>query len=222
VLRRILAVVSVAMENGATTSVSSDLHTNLNGGNRMIKKFGPLALTLFVLLLIIAMWVSLGSEAAYADDNAYDAARCGYYGPGRMMDGGPGPGGYGMMGAGPMGMMGVASGLSLTDEQRAKVNRLLDEHRKKSWEAMGKVMDEEAKLRDLYAAETPDAKQVGAQYATIAKLRQQLVESNVETSNRVQALLTPEQKAQYRQWRGGWGMGGVWGAGPGPHGMMWR
>jgi Spy/CpxP family protein refolding chaperone len=123
-----------------------------------------------------------------------------------------------------MGMMWGASALKLSDEQRTKINHLLDEHRKQDWEVMGKIMDEEATLRDLYASETPDPKQVGAQYAVIAKLRQQLVESNVETSNRVQALLTPEQKSQYRQGRGGWGMYGGWGAGPGsgPHGMVWR
>jgi Spy/CpxP family protein refolding chaperone len=153
-------------------------------------------------------------------------------GPG-MMGGGMGPGmmsGMGMMGGGMgmgpgmmgggMGMMGMGpfGMLDLSDDQRAKLNKLQDEHRKKDWEIAGKIMDEQAKLRDLYDADTPDAKKIGTAYGAIARLQQQAVEANVELHNRMQAVLTKEQREQLKQWRRGMGPG----MGPGPRGMMGR
>jgi Spy/CpxP family protein refolding chaperone len=130
-------------------------------------------------------------------------------GPG-MMGMGPGMmGGYGMgmMGMGP-GMMWGYDALNLTDEQRAKIEKILDAERKQHWSVMGKMLDEQNKLRDLYAQETPDPKKVGAVYGEMAKLRQQMIEAHVQASNEVQQVLTKEQREQLRQWnRGGWGWG---------------
>jgi hypothetical protein len=58
------------------------------------------------------------------------------------------------MGGMGMGMMGGMHGapfdmLDLTPEQRTKINKIHDELRRKNWDALGKVQDEEAKLRDL-------------------------------------------------------------------------
>jgi Spy/CpxP family protein refolding chaperone len=136
-----------------------------------------------------------------------------------MMGGGPGSGmGMGMMGGGGMmGGMGPVSMLDLTDEQRNKIENIHDDVRRKNWDTYGKIMDEQSKLRDLYSGETVDAKKVGAAYAGIAKLQQQVIEANVEAHNRVQAVLTKEQKEQLRQWRRG-GMGGRGMMGPGGRG----
>jgi Spy/CpxP family protein refolding chaperone len=130
-----------------------------------------------------------------------------------MMGGGPG-GGIGMMGGGMMGGMGPVWMLDLTDEQRGKIEKIHDDVRRKNWDTWGKIMDEQSKLRDLYLGETVDARKVGAAYAGIAKLQQQVIESGVEAHNRVQAVLTKEQKEQLRQWRRG-GMGGRGMMGPG-------
>jgi Spy/CpxP family protein refolding chaperone len=142
-----------------------------------------------------------------------------------MIGGGPGGmgmmGGGGMMGMGPgMGMMGMGPVwmLDLSNEQRDKIEKIHDDARRKNWDTWGKIMDEQAKLRDLYAAETVDPKKAGAVYAGIARLQQQVIESSVEAHNRVQAVLTKEQKEQLRQWRRG-GMGGRGGYGPGGMGM---
>lgn len=159
----------------------------------------------------------------------------GMMGGGGMMGGmGPG-GGMGMMGMGGpgMGMMGGGMGmgpgmgmmggmgpvwmLDLTDEQRDKIEKIQDDVRRKNWDTYGKIMDEQAKLRDLYAGETVDPKKVGAVYGGIAKLQQQVIEANVEAHNRVQAVLTKEQKEQLRQWSRG-GMGGRGMMGPGGRG----
>jgi Spy/CpxP family protein refolding chaperone len=119
--------------------------------------------------------------------------------------------------------------LDLTDEQRNKIENIHDDVRRKNWDTYGKIMDEQSKLRGLYSGETVDAKKVGAAYAGIAKLQQQVIEANVEAHNRVQTVLTKEQKEQLKQWsRGGMGGRGMMGpggrgsCGPGniPHGGM--
>lgn len=145
----------------------------------------------------------------------------GMMGGGGMMGGmgmGPGGMGMGMMGMGGAGMgMGPVWMLDLTDEQRDKIEKIHEDTRRKNWDTYGKIMDEESKLRDLYAGEIVDAKKVGAAYAGIAKLHQQVIEANVEAHNRVQAVLTKQQKEQLRQWRRG-GMGGRGMTGPGSRG----
>jgi Spy/CpxP family protein refolding chaperone len=127
----------------------------------------------------------------------------GYYGMphgmGMMGSGMMGPG-TGMMGMGPgMGMQGAFYALDLNDDQRKKLTQIQDGLRKQHWELMGKVQDEYAKLRDLYAADTRDPAAIGAQAQRIFDLRRQMLESSVEAGNRMEALLTAEQKAQLRK-----------------------
>ncbi len=168
-----------------------------------------------------------------------------YQGPMGMMAGfGHGYGrGQGMMGGG-MGTMGMGQGmmgggpgafgmLDLSDEQRAKINKVFDAERKQHWTIGGKLLDEKVKLRDLLAADEPDPKKVGAAYGEIAKLHQQMIEAHVQAANQARALLTAEQRDQLKQWRRGrmgqgMGMGppgggrGPMGPGNMPDGMMGR
>lgn len=155
---------------------------------------------------------------------------CGGGGMGGGMMGGMGGGmmGGGGMGSGMMGMggmtgsgMGMLGMLDLTDEQRAKINKIHDEHRRKDWDLLGKMQDEQAKLRDLFDADTPDPKKIGAVYGALGRLQQQMVESGVEAWNRVQEVLTKEQRDEFKQMRrGGPGPRGGYGQGPMPHGGM--
>ena len=92
----------------------------------------------------------------------------GGYGPGMMgqgmMGGGYGSGmmgGYGM-GPGMMGMHEGLPGIALDDKQRKQFNAIQDELRRKRWELMGRTMDEQAKLRDLYEADKRDPAAIGA------------------------------------------------------------
>lgn len=151
-------------------------------------------------------------------------------GPG-MMGGfgyGPGPGmmggGYGM-GPGMMGGFGPLAMLDLTDQQRTKIREIQTEHRKQQWEIAGKMLDEQAQLNEAYASDTPDPKQVGVIYGRIAKLQQQQAEAHVSAWNRMQSVLTKEQREQLAQWRRGFA-GRGFGYGPrnppGPGGMMRR
>lgn len=137
----------------------------------------------------------------------------GPYGPG-MMRGqgqgyGPGMMGGGMMGGGMMGGMGLGplQALDLNEQQQTRINQIRDETRRKSWETMGKLMDEQARLRDLMAAEKRDPAAIGKQSMKLADLRRQLLEASIESHNRIEALLSKEQRDQLRSYRRGWMMG---------------
>jgi len=146
-----------------------------------------------------------------------------------MMGGGYGMGsgmgmmdmGLGMMGGGALGM------LDLSDEQRTKIEKIHVEERKQHLAVMGKMLDVQSKMRELYAADEPDPKKVGMVYGEMTKLQQQMLETHVQASNQMQALLTKEQREQFKQWhRGGWGSRcdkrGMPGSGNMPGGMMGR
>ncbi|MBZ0094405.1 MAG: periplasmic heavy metal sensor, partial [Sulfuricella sp.] len=135
----------------------------------------------------------------------------GGYGMGPGMMGGYGYGmGPGMMGGyghgmGP-GMMGGywGSGLDLTEEQQAKINKIQDETRKAHWALMSTMMDQQAKLRDLYSAPKQDAAAIDEAYKAFGKLQQQIYDSSVEAQKRMEAVLTKEQQEKLRNyWRGG-------------------
>jgi len=110
-----------------------------------------------------------------------------------------------MTGGGP-GMMGMHmfAALDLTDEQRAKIARIFEDARRKNWDAMGKVMDESAALRDLYNAPTHDVAAIGRQTVKIAELRRPIIEAMVTAHDQIEALLTTEQKGRLRSFHHGW------------------
>ncbi len=134
------------------------------------------------------------------------------YGPGMMGGGMMGGGmmGGGMMDGGGMGGMGLGplQALDLNEQQQTRINQIRDETRRKNWESMGKLMDEQARLRDLLAAEKRDPAAIGKQSMKMADLQRQLLEASIESHNRIEALLSKEQRDQLRSYRRGWMMGG--------------
>jgi len=122
-------------------------------------------------------------------------------------------GGYGdyETGRGMMGDYGLGqvSRLDLSDQQRDQINKLRDQLRRQHWDIMGKMMDERSKLQDLYAEDKPDPEKIGAVYDEIAKLQKEMVQTRIETRNKIQDVLTPQQREQLKTWRQGrWGAGG--------------
>ena len=128
---------------------------------------------------------------------------------GEMMDG---SGGEGFIGLGHVRMM------DLNADQRARLNKIQNDLRKQQWGLMGRILDERARLTDLYAMDRPDPKKIGQVYAAIFDLRRQMIEARIDAANRGRDLLTKEQLDKLRQLmqsRSGWGAAG------GPHhGMM--
>ncbi len=133
----------------------------------------------------------------------------GMIGPGMMGGEMMGPGmmsGGMMMGPGMMG--GVYGELDLSKEQRDQIAKIRSETRRKHWELMGKMHDEQDKLAAQLAADTPDSAAIGKQYQRIQELQRQMLESSIDARNRMQAVLTEEQKGKLRELRRHYGMWG--------------
>jgi Spy/CpxP family protein refolding chaperone len=124
-----------------------------------------------------------------------------------MMGGGMGMmGGHGMMGGMMGGMMDsprmhMVMQLDLSDDQRAKINKLYDDLHHRNWETQGKIMDEAAKLRDLYEADKRDPKAISGEYQKVFDMKRQMIEAMVDTQNHVEELLTPAQLAKLKEMR---------------------
>jgi Spy/CpxP family protein refolding chaperone len=128
-------------------------------------------------------------------------------GPG-MMGGGYGMG-PGMMGGFGMGMMGggALAALDLTDAQRKQVLKIQDETAKKNWESMGKMRDEMAKLRDAFGATGKrDRTAILAAHKRMADVGQQMLENRLDAADKIEAVLTPQQREQLKRWAPGWMM----------------
>lgn len=109
-----------------------------------------------------------------------------------MMGGGPG-----MMSFGP----GWGDAPGLTDEQRTKINRIQDDTRHAHWALMNNIMDQQAKLRDLYEAPKRDAAAIDDTYQAIGDLRQKMFDSSRDARKRMEAVLTTKQKDKLRTYR---------------------
>lgn len=147
----------------------------------------------------------------------------GGYGPwqgmgGGMMGGcgyGPGMGFGGMMGPGMMGpgMMGVAgpalAALGLDEAQRNEVVKIGDELRKKRWAVAGQMQDEMAKIRDAAWSGKRDRASILAAHKRMSELGQQQLESSLDAAERIDKVLTPEQRQQLGRIGPWWMMGGV-------------
>jgi Spy/CpxP family protein refolding chaperone len=150
--------------------------------------------------------------AALAQGPGYGPGMMGGYGPGMMGGGGPGYGpgrGYGPGGGfGPGGGYGrgaaMLESLNLTDEQREKIQTLQEENRQRNWTVMGQMRTEMFKLRRMYSADNPDANAVAEQQKKVDELRRQMLVSRLEGRKQVEAVLTPEQRKQFRQYRPWW------------------
>lgn len=135
-------------------------------------------------------------------------------GPG-MMGGGAGMGmgmGGGMgggMGAGMDAGMGMGPhawsripGMNLTDDQRMRINRIVDDTRKAHWATMGQIMDQRARLRDLYGAPRQDATAIDEVYKSIGKLRAVMYDTSVDAHKRMEAVLTKDQQTLlHKSWQ---------------------
>ena len=103
----------------------------------------------------------------------------------------------GMM-SGP-GLVWRLQALDLNETQQPQVNKILDELRKKNWDLLGKMQDEAARLRDLYGADKIDRAQLSAAYKRLGELRESRVENTLDAYEKIEALLTPEQRKAMRR-----------------------
>lgn len=119
-------------------------------------------------------------------------------------------GGMGMMGGGMMmesPRAGMVRSLNLSDAQRTSVNKLSDKLHHDNWAAMGKIMDESTKLRDLYEMDRRNPDAIAEVYKKIFALKVQMIKAMVTTENQIEDLLTKGQRAQLKAMRQHMGMG---------------
>ena len=171
---------------------------------------------LTTVLLAAAFWLLPVGPGAFAQDmgmmDDHDAmqAMMKEHGMEGGMGMGMGPGGCGCgQGMGMPEMRGPGHGmmagfgkfwkLDLNQEQRSRLSRIQYDLRRQHWNLKGKIIDEQAKLYDLHAADRPDPKKIGAVYGAIFDIRRQMIESTIEAMNRARDVLTREQQARLKQ-----------------------
>ena len=132
-------------------------------------------------------------------------AMMGGYGPG-MMGGGMmgGYGGAGMMRGGAGSGYGALAIPDLSDEQREKIARIQEDSRAKNWSAMGQMRSEQFKLRQMYLADKVDPAEFTEQQRKVDEIRLGMLKSRIEGRNQIDALLTKEQKQQFRSFGPWW------------------
>jgi Spy/CpxP family protein refolding chaperone len=145
-----------------------------------------------------------GMMGSYGTGSANGWGYGGYHmGPGMM----GGYGGYGGYGMGP-GMMSGYGGyglgtiyrLDLTADQHKQLDGIQDDLRKKNWDLMGKMQDEMSKLGNISSApDKQDRTAILAANKRMFELRQQMLENGLDAQDKAEALLTPQQKEQYRK-----------------------
>jgi Spy/CpxP family protein refolding chaperone len=141
-------------------------------------------------LVLASAWIFCGSASAQE--------------PGYGM----GPGMRHHMMAGPGHMTGPAmmqgqrearlQALGLSEEQRAKIDAIREETRRKNWDAIGQIRAERFKLRQMFRAEQVDPGTVVEQRRKVDDLRRQVMRARLEARNQILALLTPEQRQTAR------------------------
>ncbi len=104
----------------------------------------------------------------------------------------------GMMRGGGMGM-GKYKGLGLSDEQKEQLRDIQHKLRKKHWELMGQMIDEQAALQKAHAGDRPDPATVGAVYGRMFDLKRQMIEARLAAKNSSKDVLTEEQRAQMKK-----------------------
>lgn len=88
--------------------------------------------------------------------------------------------------------------LNLTEQQQAKIAQIQEDFRKRKWDLAAKMDAEQAKLNEIYYSGKRDPVVIDNQYKKIFDLRRQMVQESVEAQNRIDAVLTEEQKERSR------------------------
>ena len=161
-----------------------------------------LAAASITLALTIGPWAFADQGMGYmmdGDNQQEMMPWAGRYGRHHMpfMDGqgGQGMGMVNMMGMMPMLMYGL-NDLKLNKKQRNEIRSLLHDLRKKNWQMMETNMELSDKLADLYAERPRNASNIAAVYDKIFSQKKQMIIDMVEVRNKIDAILTEEQRKE--------------------------
>jgi Spy/CpxP family protein refolding chaperone len=117
--------------------------------------------------------------------------------------------GHGMMDGegrgGGMAFLGPIRMLDLNADQRIRLSKIELDLRKQLHSLMGTTFDPRAQLYDLYGADRPDPKKIGAVYGRLFDVKRQMIEAKIDAMNRARDVLTREQLQKLKELK------------PGPH-----
>ncbi len=130
----------------------------------------------------------------------------GGYGMGPGMMGGQGYSygmGPGMMGGqgygqGMMGGYGARADLKLTSEQRGKIAKIQNDTRRKHWDLMGRMQDEQSQMNEQYNADSRDDAALSKSYQKMSDLRHQMFDLSLAAQKQMDTVLTAEQREKMR------------------------
>lgn len=114
-------------------------------------------------------------------------------GPGMMGSGS----GYGM-GPGMMYGYGSQAGLNLTSEQRGKIARIQEGVRRKHWDLMGKMQDEQSQMNEQFSSDKRDNAALSKSYRKMADMRHEIFELSLNAQDQIDAVLTKEQREKQK------------------------
>ena len=138
-------------------------------------------------------------QGNFGPDYGMGPGMMGGYGMGPGMMGGYGYGsGYGM-GAGMMDGYAQRADLNLTAEQRSKIARIQNDVRRKHWDLMGKMQDEQAQLNEQYNSDQRDDAPLSKSYRDMSELRQQMFDLSLSARRQIDAVLTQEQREKLKR-----------------------
>lgn len=155
---------------------------------------------------------TLGAAAlvgAVFADAPVQADPAGGFGAGNGMGTGTGNGmgmmsgsgsGFGM-GPGMMGRHGPGPDLKLSAEQIGKIAKSEESGRRRQWELMERMNEEQARMNGLYSSDKRDDAAIGKAYRAMAELRHEMFDVSLATQKKIDDVLTEEQRAKLRQGR---------------------
>ncbi len=146
---------------------------------------------------VAASAVANPPQGNFGPDYGMGPGMMGGYGMGPGMMGGQGPG-YGM-GSGMMGGYASRADLNLTAEQRSKIAKIQNDVRRKHWDLMGKMQDEQAQMNEQYHSDQRDDAPLSKSYRDMSELRQQMFDLSLSARRQIDAVLTQEQRDKLKR-----------------------
>jgi len=96
--------------------------------------------------------------------------------------------------------LGELGRLQLSESQHKQVLAIQDQLRRDDWVVMGKMYDEMAALRNaMWPSERSHRAAILASCKRMSELSQQMLENSLDAADKVDAILTSDQRAQMRR-----------------------
>jgi len=89
---------------------------------------------------------------------------------------------------------GSRADLNLAVDQRGKISKIENELRRKHWELMGKMQDEQSLMSEQDRSDQRSDAALGKSYRNISELRQQMFDLSLGARLQIDSVLTKEQR----------------------------